>query len=241
MRISLDRASNLCIDHMTTFCSARMDVLWRASCLSKDLSTAAVANSKVPSLNLSKAQQSIEATRSPVWTCRQLRTLLFLPSSANMPDTHLLKYSQVSKCKMEMVICPDMPSFHLFLHLMYLMSTLCLYTDSALIHSVSFQLTFPIFSKWISSDFSMFSASKVRTGADRLWAPFQVISHDCSEFFVDFLHQFIDYIDFVWFSLYHLLSSCQVSEFPHLWLGCLWPAKVMPKKGCSSHNPKFGA
>ena len=133
--------------HMTTFCSARMDmmdVLWRASCLSKDLSTAAVANSKVLSLNLSKAQQSIEATRSPVWTCRQLRTLLFFPPSANMLDTHLLKYSQVSKCNMEMVICPDMPSFHLFLHLMYLMFTLCLYTDSALIHSVSFQQqTFP--------------------------------------------------------------------------------------------------
>ena len=100
---------------------------------------------------------------------------------------------------------------------------------------------FPIFSKWMSSDFSIFSASKVRTGADRLWAPFQVISHDCSACFVDFLHQFIDYIDFVWFSLYHLLSSCQVSEFPHLWLGCLWPAKVMPKKGCSSRNPKFSA
>ena len=84
------------------------------------------------------------------------------------------------------------------------MSTLCLYTDSALIHTVSFQLIFSS-SPNGESDFSIFSASKVRTGADRLWAPFQVISHDCSEFFVDFLHQFIDYN--YWFCLIFIVSS----------------------------------
>ena len=116
------------------------------------------------------------------------------------------------------------------------MSTLCLYTDSTLIHTVSSPGDFLSFSKW-RIGFLDISASKVRTGADRLWAPFQVMSHDCSAFFVvDFLHQFIE---IHWFSLHHLLSSCQISEFPHLLLGCFWPAKVMPKKGCSSRgNPK---
>ena len=84
------------------------------------------------------------------------------------------------------------------------MSTLCLYTDSALIHTVSFQLIFSS-SPNGESDFSIFSASKVRTGADRLWAPFQVISHDCSAFFLIFFTNSLKF-NVHWIIFYHLVK-----------------------------------
>ena len=74
------------------------------------------------------------------------------------------------------------------------------------------QQTFPSSPNGFHRIFSIFSASKVRTGADRLWAPFPGHQSWLFSMFCWFSSsQFIDYIDFVW--IFIVSSSIILSGF----------------------------